>query len=133
MKNIFKLSILTFLFTLLTSCDPSQDIHFVNKTDSNVKVKIILEPDVKSESLKELVTKDLIVFDLMKDSIAVVDCGMGTWSESEVIRFTNSIKSIEFDTKDITTIYKSKKLIKNILEENEKGIFFRSLIEINIE
>lgn len=133
MKNIFKLLTPIFFFTLLTSCDPSQDIHFVNKTDSNVKVKIILEPNTKGFHLKEVATKDSIVFNLMKDSIAEVDCGMGTWSQDEVIRFTNSVKSIEFDTKDITTIYKSKKAMKVILEENEKGLFFKSLIEVEIK
>jgi hypothetical protein len=133
MKNIFKLLGIAFFLTLLTSCDPSQDIRFVNKTDSNVMVKIILEPNAKDFRLKEVATKDSIVFNLRKDSIAEVDCGMGTWSEDEVIRFTNSVKSIEFDTKDIKTIYKSKRSMKAILEENEKGIFFRNLIEIEIQ
>lgn len=127
-----KFLILSSLLILFTSCDPSHDILFKNKTASNVKVKISLEPDAMDD-LRIISTKDLIVFDLKKDSVAMISFGIGNWSGKELHEAVKSIKAIEIETNDIKTIYKSKNAITDILDKNVHGVLFKSLIQINIE
>lgn len=132
MKSTLKLSALLFAIFSLTSCDPSHDIFFTNKTASNVKVKINLEQN-KQQDFRIIATKDSIVFYLPKDSVAHIPFGIGNWSQKEITTATNSIKSIEVETSDIKTIYKSKKAIKSLLEENVHGAVFKSMIDIEIK
>ena len=133
MKNIIKLFTLTFLLCFLVSCDPVHTIDFINKTDSNVKVKINLNPKVENYRLKEVSSGDSIVFNLKQKDSANIYFGIGTWSEGQIEELTNSISNIEIETKDIKTVYKTKKAIKNILENNTHGFWFKTLVEINIE
>ena len=133
MKNLLRLLLLIFFSNVLISCDPSQHISFINKTDSDVKIKINLDPKVKDIQLYQNAENDSIVYNLKKSDTATLYCGIGTWSTNETVKFANSIKNIEIDTKDTKTIYKSKKAIKDILDKNIQGILVKSLIEINIE
>ncbi len=133
MKNIIKFSILTFFLSFLVSCDPAQTISFINKTDSSIKVKINLNPKVEHYRLKEVSTGDSIIFNLKRKDTANIYFGIGTWSDSEIDELTNSINNIEFETKDIKTIYKSKKAMRTILENNKHGFWIKNDIEIGIE
>lgn len=133
MKNIVKLFFLVSLLVLFTSCDPSHDIFFKNKTASNVKVKINLEPKAEMEDLKGIQTRDSIVFILKKDSIGHISFGIGNWSEKQLNLVTKSIKTMEIETSDIKTVYKSKKAIFSVLKENVHGGLNKTDIEINIE
>lgn len=133
MKNIIKFSTLTFFLSLLISCDPAHNIYFINKTDSPIKVKINLNPKVEHYRLKEVSTGDSIIFNLERKDTADIYFGIGTWSDSEIDELTNSINNIEFETKDIKTIYKSKKAMNNILENNKHGFWVKTNIEIGIE
>lgn len=128
------LKLLTFILLTfsLTSCDPSHEIFFTNKTASNVKVKINLKPE-PNYYFQQIAVKDSIVFHLPKDSVAQISFGIGNWSQKEIATAVNSIKTIEVETSDIKTIYKSKKAIQSVFEENVHGAVFKSLIEINIE
>lgn len=132
MKPNHRLLTLSFFLMFLTSCDPSHDIFFKNKTASNIKVKINLEPKV-THGLESIATNDSIVFHLAKDSIGMVSFGIGTWSKKEINEVVNSIKTIEIETKDIKTIYKSREAIHSVLDNNVHGIVFKSSIEINVE
>lgn len=133
MKKIFQLLLLIFFSNFLVSCDPSQHISFINKTDSDVKIKITLDPKVKDSELYQNTENDSIVYNLKKSDTAIVYCGIGTWSTNETAKFANSINNLEIDTKDTKTIYKSKKAIKGIFDKNIRGILVKSLIEISIE
>ena len=133
MKKIFQLLLLIFFSNILVSCDPSRHISFVNKTDSDVKIKINLVPKVKDFGLYEKAINDSIVYNLKKNDLATIYCGIGTWTNDQTTKFANSVNTIEIDTKDTKTIYKSKKAIKNILNKNIKGILVKSLLEIKIE
>lgn len=128
-----KLLILIVILTLFTSCDPSHDIYFINKTDSNVKVKISLEPKADMYELTQIATHDSIVLNVKKDSIAMISFGIGNWSAKQISLATNAIKSIEIETNDIKTIYRSKKAIHSILDKNVHGAINKTDIEINIE
>lgn len=132
MKTSFKLLFLPLSLILFTSCDPSHDIFFKNKTVSNVKVKINIEPKA-IDDLKSIATNDSIVFNLAKDSTAMISFGIGNWSAKEIEIATNSIKTIEIETNDIKTIYKSKKAIHSVLDKNVHGIVFKGVIEVNID
>lgn len=128
------IKLLPFLFLILfASCDPAHDILFINKMNTSVKVKINLDPKTDNYNLKRIAVGDSIVFDLKKDSVGYISFGIGNWSKKEIQEAANSIKVIEIETKDIKTIYKSKKAINAIFDENVKGTLFKSLIEINIK
>lgn len=132
MKTSFRLLSLPFFLILFASCDPSHDIFFKNKTASNVKVKINIEPKAIND-LKSIAINDSIVFNLAKDSIAMISFGIGNWSAKEIEIATKSIKTIEIETNDAKTIYKSKKAIHSVLDKNVHGVVFKGMIEINIE
>jgi len=133
MKNLLRLLLLIFFSNVLISCDPSQHISFINKTDSDVKIKINLDSKVKDFELYQNAENDSIVYNLKKNEIATIYYGIGTWSTKETAKFANSINNLEIETKDVKFIYKSKKAIKDVLDKNIKGILVKSLIEIKIE
>ncbi|MCP2025579.1 hypothetical protein L1276_000719 [Flavobacterium sp. HSC-32F16] len=130
-----KLKLLPFLFFILffTSCDPAQELRFVNKTNSDATVRILLKPNAKNFRLEEAADKGSIVFNLKKDSTAYIYYGIGVWSGKDIFDFSNSAKYIEIDTKDIKTVYKSEKAMQDILSDNVKGILVKNLIEIDIK
>ncbi len=133
MKFIFRLlTILVFTFSLF-SCDPGHDIDFVNGTESNVKIKINLNPNNRCQSLTELSKGDSIVFDLKPKDTANIYCGMGTWDDDDIKITANCIKNIEVETKDIKTIYKSCKSIAEILKDNRNGFWWKINIQIEVE
>jgi hypothetical protein len=105
----------------------------VNKTDSDLTVKIILKPNAQNYRLERAAIKDSIVFKIKRDSIANIGFGIGVWSGKDIFEFVNSTKRIEFETKDIKTVYKSEKAMQDILSNNVKGIFVKNLIEIEIK
>lgn len=63
----------------------------------------------------------------------MISFGIGNWSNNKIQATTNSIKTIEIETKDIKTIYKSKEVIHSILEKNVHGIISKGFIKINVE
>lgn len=132
MKTSLKFLLLPIFIILFSSCDPSHDIFFKNKTASNVKVKINIEPNAIND-LKSIATNDSIVLNLAKDSIAVISFGIGNWSKKEIETATNSIKAIEIETNDSKTIYMSKSAIYSVLDKNVHGVVFKGVIEVNIK
>lgn len=135
MKSIFLMILILFLANSLVSCDPIHDIEFVNKSKSKseTKVKINLIPKNENYFLNENAIGDSIILNIKKDSIANVFFGRGTWNKEGINELTKSIKSIEIETKDIKTIYKSKNSMNEILNKNTKGFLFKTLIEIEIK
>lgn len=133
MKSIFLMILILFLANSLVSCDPVHDIEFVNKSKSEAKVKINLIPENENYYLKENAIGDSIILNIKKDSIANVFFGRGTWNKEGINELTKSLKSIEIETKDIKTIYKSKNSMNEILNKNTKGFLFKTLIEIEIK
>lgn len=136
-KNIFmkkksKLITVLILAFLVTSCDPIHYINFINNTDSTAKIKLNLNPKVENYDLQQIATKDSIVFYLKQKDTARIDFGIGDWSGNEIGKLTSSLKSIEIETRDINTIYKSKKAMNTILENNRYGFGFKTEIKIEI-
>ena len=83
--------------------------------------------------LEEISKGDSIIFNIKPKDTADIYFGIGDWSGNEIEKVLKSIKSIEIETNDIKTLYKTKKSMKKILENNKKGIFFKTRIEIEIE
>lgn len=133
MRNILKLSTLSFLLLFLVGCDPSRNINFINKTESPIKIKIKVGANNTSESLKQASVGDSIVFALAPKTTQSLYCGMGTWSENEVDEKIKCIENIEIETKDIKTIYKSTNSITKTLKDNRKGWWWKTKIEIEVE
>lgn len=123
-----------FLFVtafVLTSCDPSQGILFTNKGESNVKVKLIINPQYKNDILDEMKKGDSIVFNLIPhnpdEKLGHIYFGKGRWDDDKIIEITKSIKSIEIENENYKVVYKSPKAIHNLLKENFNGIIMKSL------
>lgn len=132
---MIKLLILLFSCLLLTSCDPVRNISFMNKTDSNVKVKINLNPEVEnytSNILKSKSNGDSIVFNLKQKNTVKISFGAGVWSDPIIDDFSNSVHTIEFDTKNIKTIYKTPESVKKLLKDNKHGVLHKHRVDIAI-
>ena len=133
MKKIKNILILIISSQLLMSCDPPHFINFINKTDSNVKVKFNLNPKVENYDLERITTNDSIVFNIKPKDTANLHFGIGSWSDKQIEELTSSINNIEIETQNIKTIYKTKKSMDDILKENRHGFWFKTKIEIYIE
>lgn len=133
MKINLKLLVLTFLTIIITSCDPPHYIDFINNTSAKAKVRLNLNSKVESFDLEEIATGDSIVFNLKPKDTANIHFGIGDWSDSGIEEVTKSVKSIEIETQEIKTIYKTENSIKNLLKNNRHGFFFKTKIKIEIE
>jgi ASC-1-like (ASCH) protein len=129
MRKLYFILFLCCLF--LTSCDPSQGILFTNKSESNVKVKLIINSSVKNEQLDKMKKGDSIVFNLVPhnpdEKGGHIYFGRGRWNDQEITKVSKSIKSIEIENDNYRIIYKSQKAIRNLLKDNYKGIIMKSL------
>ncbi len=133
MKTIIKIVPSVFLLAFLASCDPAHDIVFTNNTNSVAKVTFKLNPKFKNYRLSESVTGDSIVLNLKPKDTSNLYFGIGVWDDKEIDLLCNSITGLEIENNDIKTVYKSKKAIKNILESNQKGFWWKTRIAIEIE
>ena len=132
-KYYKKIMSLFVICIFLVSCDPPHFIDFVNKTNGNAKVKLNLNPEINNSDLGRIAIGDSIILTLKKKDTANIDFGIGTWSDKQIKEVVKSIKSIEIETDDIKTIYKTENSIKNILQNNTEGFIFKSRIEIEIK
>lgn len=133
MRNFLKLLPLSFLLMILLSCDPPHDIDFINRTDSEAKIRIKINSKTENVVFRGTHLGDSIVFNLKPKDTANIYFGIGTWSDSEINEVTNSIENIEVESKDIKTMYKSKKSITEFLKDNRKGFWWHTNIEIEIK
>jgi hypothetical protein len=132
---MIKSLILFFFCFLLTSCDPVRNITFMNKTSSDVKVKIHLNPEVEnytSNILKSKSNGDSIVFNLKQKNTVKISFGAGVWSDPIIDEFSNSIYNIELDTKDVKTIYKTPESVKKLLKDNKHGFLQKYQVDVGI-
>lgn len=133
MNNKIKIFPLTFLLVFLVSCDPAHDIVFINKTNSVARVIFKINPKFKNYHLSESIIGDSIVLNLKPKDIENLYFGIGVWDDKEIDQLCNSIISLEIVNIDLKTVYKSKKKIKNILENNQEGFWWKTRIAIDIE
>ena len=133
MKTFYRLFILLFFSFLFVSCDPAQSMHFINKTDFDAKVKIVLNPKFENYKLKEISKNDSIVFYIKEKETANIYFGMGTWDGNEVEVVANSIKNLSIETSEIVTIYKSKESIVKFFEKGKEGFWWKTRIVVEIE
>ena len=117
----------------IVSCDPIHQIHFLNNSSEDSTIRLNLNPNTQDYELREMATGDSIVFNLKENGSANIGFGIGTWSDTEIENVSKSIKSIEIETKDIKTIYKSQYSIINILKKNRKGFLLKTQIELEVE
>ncbi|AYN02750.1 hypothetical protein [Flavobacterium sp. 140616W15] len=132
---MIKSIILLFFCLLLTSCDPIRNLNFINKTDSDVKIKINLNPEAKSYTssvIKDKSNGDSIVFNLKQKNTVKISFGAGVWSDPIIDDFSNSVNTIEFDTKNIKTIYKTPESVKKLLKDNKHGFLHKHRVDIDI-
>ncbi len=134
MRNLLKLLTLNFLLLFLISCDPPHNIDFINQTNSEVKIRIKINSKVEPNPFREDNNEgDSIVFNLKPKDTADIYFGIGTWSDRKVDEVVNSIEYIEVETKDVKTVYKTKKSITEVLKDNRKGIWWKTKIEIKVK
>ncbi len=136
MKKLIFL-ILFILGFLFMSCDPAHNLNFINNGSIATKVKIKIDPQTEEYGLNEYKNGDSIVFNLKpaltKDNQFQMFFGIGTWHEKEVIEISKSIKSIEIENINYKIVYKSQAAIAKILQQNVKGSWMKTEIDINID
>ena len=128
MKNkVQKTRSYLFLFisaVLLIGCDPGHNLVFVNKTKSDVFVKIKTHADsmgIYEEQLKNpLVKLDSVIVIKTKSSYEI-PYGIGTWHNEEMEAFSNYVKEIRIESKEKTVIYNSGLQIEELLKDNRKA------------
>ena len=130
---------LFILFTamLLVSCDPVHYIDFRNFTQEEAVVTIRLKPDADKEIYRSSkdeypIEGDSIVLHIPKKESKSLFFGMGTWGD-EGASVAGTIKTLEIETSEIKTVYKTEKVIEDVFKDNLKGIWFKSEIRIDIE
>lgn len=131
MKNLIVVFLIASFF--LTSCDPIHYISFANNSNSNAKVKLNLNSKAANYDLEQIAVGDSIVFHLKSKGTQSIYFGIGTWETPEIDELLTSVNSLEIETSEIKTIYKTKKAMKEILENNEKGFWLKTEIAIKIE
>jgi len=117
---------------LLESCDPVFSLEFINRTNAPAKVKFLMDPKNEIRCFKDVSVGDSIVLTLKgKDSISIIQCSIGTWSDEKIVELAKSIKSLEFETTETKTVFKTSKSIEDILKNNTEGVLnTKILIEI---
>lgn len=128
-KKLYLLPLVLFLI----SCDPPHYISFINTTKNIAKVKINLHNNVSDPAFTELAIADSIVFNLRSKDTAHINFGIGNWGSEGIKEIAKDIKSLEIETSEIKTVYKSTAAIETLLSKNLKGVVFKSEIAIEIE
>lgn len=136
-KNVMncKSTIALMLFSafLLESCDPVFSLQFINKTNGPAKVKFLMDSKNKIRCFQQVSVGDSIVLNLKgKDSISIIQCDIGTWSDDKIVELAKSIKSLEIETTEIKTVFKTSKSIEDILKNNTEGVLNTEIV-IEIE
>jgi len=121
------------LTLLLISCDPPHYINFINTTKENTKVKINLQSNPWESAFTKFAIGDSIVFNLTTKDTATINFGIGAWSDEGIKEVVKDIKSVEIETSEIKTIYKTHESIEKLLIENKKGMIGGWETEIRIE
>jgi len=132
MKKLKALFVLP-LALLIVSCDPPHFINFINNTKANAKVKIKLRDKVAESAFSEIATGDSIVFNLRSKNTANINFGIGTWGNEGIREIVKDIKTLEIETSEIKTVYKTQESINNLLIKNKKGFRSGWQTEIRIE
>lgn len=126
--NVFLVFNLAFLFA---SCDPAQNITFINKGKSDLKVKLIVNSQIKNEALDGIKKGDSIVLNIKsgnpEETEKFIYFGKGRWREDDIYENVKAIKSIEIENTDNKIIYKSQDAINNLFLKSKKGILFKSI------
>lgn len=123
---------------ILTSCDPAQNIEFINQGKSDLKVKLIVNPQFKTEAIylentpiDQVIKGDSIVFTIKsgnpKETERFIYFGKGKWRDDHIHEIAKSLKSIEIENTDHKVVYKSEDAINNLFLKNKKGILFKSI------
>ncbi len=123
---------------LLLSCDPVHYIDLRNRTEKEAIVTIKLKPHADKEiyrasSQEHPIYGDSIVLRIPAKETGSLFFGMGSWGDAGVTDLADTMKSLEIETYEIKTIYKTPAVIEALLLENRKGIWFKSEIGINIK
>lgn len=89
---------------------------------------IFIEREYASDS-------DSVVVLIKAKHSEVIHFGIGTWSDSSVSELADALQSLEIETGDIKTVYKTEKSIETFLKENRNGFIngWQKEIEIDIE
>jgi hypothetical protein len=118
---------------LFESCDSPHYLYFINDSNSLAKVKIKVFPKTKNNVLKKVTTGDSIVYQINQRQEVEIYCGTGIWTEDAVGELVAEIKSIEIETENKRTIYKTQNEVDELLSNNRDGLIFPAEITIVIK
>ena len=127
---------LAILNLIIVSCDPPHSINIINESNSDLKVKFKLDTSLNYNEYSRFENSNsdyLISYIKPKDTLNLF-FGIGTWSDKEIRRNINCLKSLEYENEELKTIYKTKNKIFELYQTNrEKGLCWKTLINIKIK
>jgi len=130
------LSIL-LLSILVSSCDPVQDLIFVNETDFDITVQII-EAGNSIESIKHNIRNDykepindttIIRLGTGQAKSDTIDFGLGTWEiHNRLDTFLLYLKEVSIIDEKVTTLIKDKRQLDSLFRINLTGKLNESIV-----
>ncbi|WP_298901487.1 hypothetical protein [uncultured Psychroserpens sp.] len=130
-NHLFRSVMVVLIFVLLSSCDPPHNIFLINTTESEAKISFHFNETFENRLLKDDVTGDSLIVYLKPNETYDMDFGIGTWSDDEVNTLVKSIRSLEIETIDTKSIYKTEKAMRSLFVNNRTGRWWDT--EINLE
>ena len=136
MRKKLMLILITVPFITLFGCDPPHSINFINNKNLPSNVTIIINPETENYVFRrfdEIRNGDSLIFTIEKNQNKNLHFGIGTWSEFETEELVKSLKQIKIENKDKLIVYKSKNEIRNLLNRDKEGFWWKTIINIEIE
>jgi hypothetical protein len=142
MNKTLHLSVIICLILGISSCDPGQELIFVNKSDADLSL-VIVESGNSIQSVKNNVGKedhasgkDTTILHLkngQKNNADTIRFGLGTWEiNNRLDSFLCHLKEVSFIKNNDTVIFKGKLQLDSLFRNNMKGKYKESIV-IEIE
>lgn len=125
------------MLLLFTACDPPLNIQLENKGESTAIFKFYLNSD--STHLENSLwdynesSSDSIFYVVEQGAVEIVDLGIGNWSDYAINTFSQSLRILEIETDEQKVSYKTTEAIKKLLEENKRGLYWKTNIVLTVE
>ena len=123
------LAFLTCLALLISSCDPAQQLVFINNSDSDLDIKIV----ETFNSNYSMSIDDTTLIKVKRGRSDTTNLGVGNWEiNSNLDSFLLRLKEVSFTSKADTTILTDKTLLDSLFRKNIRGDYKEQIV-INIE
>ncbi|MGI9527330.1 MAG: hypothetical protein ACR2MS_09505 [Weeksellaceae bacterium] len=132
MRYLFNLIVL-LLLSIQYSCDPLQNIQFLNESSSLLKVEIQSKQKNNIQTEEDLHTTNNRTLEIPSHEKRTILFTIGTWDKEQIQSYAQSLDYIMFENKDKKIVYKSEEEIYNLLRNNHSSLFSSHTIKIKFK